>query len=245
MIRPELLSHWLQAANASTIANNAHDPIASEAGSYTDSEFAALLEQMANAEGQAGGLESGVQPQLRVIPAKLALEALARQVPVTTYLSYESAGAREAAALRAAASFAPASSSSFQANIEAAAARHGVSSRLIDAVIQVESAYDPHAVSHAGAKGLMQLMDDTARQVGVANVFDPVQNINGGTRFLADLLRKYEGNTAVALAAYNAGPGRVDRLGISNDEQLFARIDELPVETQGYVRKVLGILNRE
>lgn len=244
MVRSELLSQWLQAVNASTSADRSSDSLPYGNTSYTESEFAALLEQAASTADSSALAGTTATPQMRVIPAKLALEALARQVPVTTYLGYESAGVREGNALEMTASSSSASALMFRTSVEAAAARHHVNSRLIDAVIQVESAYNPFAVSHAGAKGLMQLMDDTARQVGVTNVFDPEQNINGGAKYLADLLRKYDGQEAVALAAYNAGPGRVDRLGIQNDEQLFARIDELPKETQGYIRKVLGILNR-
>jgi len=123
--------------------------------------------------------------------------------------------------------------------ISSAASRYGIDPALIKAVVQTESGFDPNAVSSAGAKGLMQLMDDTARGLGVNDSFDPVQNIDGGTRFLSYLLRKYDGNLAPALAAYNAGPGRVDRLGLTTDEQVGNRIDELPEETQRYIRKVL------
>lgn len=124
--------------------------------------------------------------------------------------------------------------------IEEAAGRYGVEPALIRAVIRAESGYDAYAVSSAGAKGLMQLMDETAASLGVDNPFDPAQNIDGGTRFLAFLLNKYNGNKAVALAAYNAGPGRIDRMGVGDDIELFARYGELPEETQGYIRKVLG-----
>jgi soluble lytic murein transglycosylase-like protein len=86
----------------------------------------------------------------------------------------------------------------------------------------------------------MQLMDGTARSLGVYNSFDPAQNIEGGTRYLASLLDKYNGNEAVALAAYNAGPGRVDRLAISTNDQFRELAASLPVETQRYVAKVLA-----
>ncbi|MDQ6418998.1 lytic transglycosylase domain-containing protein [Paenibacillus sp. LHD-117] len=126
----------------------------------------------------------------------------------------------------------------FAGIIASASAKYGVDSALIEAVIATESGFRPLAESHAGAKGLMQLMDGTARGLGVSDSFDPVQNIEGGTRYLSLLLRKYGGNEAVALAAYNAGPGRIDRLGISTDEELLARLGELPEETQRYVAKV-------
>lgn len=128
----------------------------------------------------------------------------------------------------------------YEAPIRNASLRHGVDSNLVKAVIQAESGYDSKAVSSAGAKGLMQLMDATGQGLGVTDPFDAVQNIEGGTRFLSGLLRKYNGNEAVALAAYNAGPGRVDRLGIKDDADLYAKLGQLPKETQAYVSRVLG-----
>lgn len=123
--------------------------------------------------------------------------------------------------------------------INSASAKYGVDSSLVKAVISKESSFKPNVVSSAGAKGLMQLMDDTARGLGVTDSFDPEQNIDGGTRFLSYLLRKYNGNEGVALAAYNAGPGRVDRLGIRTNEDLAQKLHLLPEETQQYVHKVL------
>lgn len=127
----------------------------------------------------------------------------------------------------------------YAALIEQAAAKYGVDPSLIEAVIQTESGFQADAVSSAGAKGLMQLMDGTARGLGVSDSFNPEQNIDGGTKYLSLLLRKYNGNEQVALAAYNAGPGRIDRIGIRTNEQLQAAIDSLPEETQRYVVKVL------
>ncbi|MWC27473.1 transglycosylase SLT domain-containing protein [Paenibacillus sp. MMS18-CY102] len=124
--------------------------------------------------------------------------------------------------------------------IQAAAAKYGVDPNLVRAVIGTESSFHTDAVSGAGAKGLMQLMDSTAKSMGVTNPFDPIQNIDGGTRYLSYLVNKYNGNEKVALAAYNAGPGRIDRLGISTDEELMANLSKLPAETQRYVSKVLA-----
>lgn len=97
--------------------------------------------------------------------------------------------------------------------VAAASTRNGVSANLLSAVIATESGGDPSAVSRAGAAGLMQLMPGTAVTYGVANRFDPVANVDGGSRFLHDLLVRYHNNVSLALAAYNAGPGAVDSFG--------------------------------
>jgi Transglycosylase SLT domain len=112
--------------------------------------------------------------------------------------------------------------------IQEAATTHGMSPSLIRAVIQTESRFNPLAVSRVGAQGLMQLMPTTARHVGIENPFDPRENILGGTKYLSTLLDRFKGNTAKALAAYNAGP------------TVVARHRGLPPyrETQGYVRKI-------
>jgi len=102
-------------------------------------------------------------------------------------------------------------------------------------VVQVESGFQPQAVSSAGAKGLTQLMDGTARTLGVTNSFDPWQNLTGGATFLSALLSRYHGNVSLALAAYNAGPGAVDAAG-----------GAIPPyeETQRYVRLVTAVYHR-
>jgi soluble lytic murein transglycosylase-like protein len=119
-----------------------------------------------------------------------------------------------------------------KAMVQAAAQRHGLDPRLFDALVQQESAYDPMARSHAGAMGLTQLMPGTARMLGVTDPFDPAQNLDGGARYLAQMLRQFDGDTRLALAAYNAGPGAVKRHG------------GIPPfrETQNYVRRIMGRL---
>jgi len=121
--------------------------------------------------------------------------------------------------------------SEFDQLLTDAAQRYDLDPALLKAVAQAESNFSATAVSHAGAKGIMQLMDATAQQLGVSNSFDPVQNIDGGARFLRHLLDRYNGNEVLALAAYNAGPGAVDKWG------------GLPPydETRAYIPRVLGL----
>ncbi|HYA64174.1 MAG TPA: lytic transglycosylase domain-containing protein [Candidatus Sulfotelmatobacter sp.] len=101
----------------------------------------------------------------------------------------------------------------FQKVIRAAAERYGVDADLIHCVVAVESNFDPKAVSPKNARGLMQLLPQTAAHLGVRDVFDPAENVNAGTRYLHELLGKYRNNLTLALAAYNAGPERVDQYG--------------------------------
>lgn len=98
----------------------------------------------------------------------------------------------------------------FKEIIQEASERHGLDESLIRAVIHIESAFNQYATSPKGARGLMQLMPETARELGVKNIFEVKQNINGGAQYLSWLLKRFNGNLAFALAGYNAGPGAVD-----------------------------------
>ena len=124
----------------------------------------------------------------------------------------------------------PAAAGDLERLADEAARRHGLDPALVRAVVAVESGFQPEAVSPKGAKGLMQLMPATARELGVADPFDAAANLDGGSRYLRSLLARYEGDLAKALAAYNAGMGAV------------ARHRGVPpyAETRRYVQKVLG-----
>ncbi|QQE72765.1 lytic transglycosylase domain-containing protein [Brevibacillus composti] len=122
---------------------------------------------------------------------------------------------------------------------------YGVDEALVREVVRAESNFNPHAVSRAGAKGLMQLMDATAKSLKVRDVYNPDENLAGGTKYLRELLDRYDGNVKVALAAYNAGPGRISRLGIDTDDELEERFSQLPVETQRYVDKIMKRLDQD
>ncbi len=119
---------------------------------------------------------------------------------------------------------------SYAALVDQAAARNGVDPAVLHGLIQQESGFDPSATSGAGAAGLTQLMPGTASSLGVADPLDPAESIEGGARYLSEMMSRFGGNTADALAAYNAGPGAVQQYG------------GVPpyAETESYVSKVLG-----
>jgi soluble lytic murein transglycosylase-like protein len=119
--------------------------------------------------------------------------------------------------------------------IREAAERYGVEEGLVRAVIRMESGGNPGAVSDAGAMGLMQLMPSTAKGLGVEDPFDPVQNLDGGVRYLRQLLDRYNGDQTLALAAYHSGPSRVDRYG---------GVPPFPIVSR-YVKTIQALVQRE
>lgn len=119
--------------------------------------------------------------------------------------------------------------------IKNASKKFSIDEDLIRAVIKQESSFDPNATSTAGAMGLMQLMPGTAEYLGVNNPYDPEENINGGTKYLRELLDMYGSRKEMALAAYNAGPGTLQNRGVKDPSQ----IERLPYETRDYVKKVM------
>lgn len=117
--------------------------------------------------------------------------------------------------------------------VHASAEKYGIDPALFRNLVQQESSFNPRAISSAGALGLAQLMPKTAESLGVTNPFDPAQNLDGGAKYLSQLLKQFNNNRELALAAYNAGPGAVTRAG---------GIPPIP-ETQNYVKKILANLD--
>jgi soluble lytic murein transglycosylase-like protein len=191
-------------------------------GNQDQPKFGTLI----NSFGKAGLLKA---PSSEVkILAPLTLEDYRNQairVRVGAYVSRVRTGTNESAKkddLKA--------PEQIQKVIEGAARRFHLPTELVTAIIKVESNFNPRAVSSEGARGLMQLMPTTAEDLGVRNSFDIRENINGGCRYLKEMLSRFNGKLELALAAYNAGPGAVEKYG------------KIPPykETQDYVKKVLA-----
>lgn len=115
--------------------------------------------------------------------------------------------------------------------VENASEKYGVDKKLILSVIKQESGFDKNAVSGAGAEGLMQLMPSTAKELGVSDPFNAQENVDGGTKYLSELLNMYGNNKELALASYNAGPNAVKNAG--------GDAAKLPYETQNYVKSIM------
>lgn len=208
-----------------------------------DSLFDILLQELMTAEGQEKAMtQGGMADAGRMLSGSME-DALWYIIGQQMYSETEVPpvnGSFQTAGISAAAG----AGGNIDELITRASRAYGVAESLIKAVIETESSFNAEAVSSAGAKGLMQLMDGTARGLGVSNPFDPAQNIDGGTRYLSYQLQRFGGEEKTALAAYNAGPGRIQRLGISNDQELMEKLHLLPKETQNYIMKIENARSR-
>jgi soluble lytic murein transglycosylase-like protein len=155
-----------------------------------------------------------------ISPAQASTAATPRVVPASA--------TTQPAALVTATPVKPATPIELDALVQETSEKHHVDPNLVRAVISAESNWNASAVSRKGALGLMQLVPGTAQRLGVGNAFDPAQNVDGGVRYLGMLLERYNGDINKALAAYNAGPGIVDR---------FGGVPNFP-ETRSYIQKV-------
>jgi soluble lytic murein transglycosylase-like protein len=178
---------------------NSFDSRKSEAGGFGSANFALILAALMESKGANTGLgqtgrAANTIADKPAIPLKTVSVRHLRSAPV--------AGPEKAA-----------SRTGLDSIMERAAQKFGIDPDLLKAVARVESGFNPLAVSESGAMGLMQLMPGTAASLGVKDPFNSAENVEGGARYLRSLLDKYGGNKRLALAAYNAGPGAVDRHG--------------------------------
>ena len=183
----------------------------------------ALLAEEPAVEKTRAAIEAALAAQRKSLEAQR--ESVARQQEAAQRFMIA-----PAPSLPAFAACAPLPSAQIEPLLGAAAAREGLPVDLLRAVARQESGFRPCAVSRAGAMGVMQLMPASAGRLGVRNPFDPRESVDSGARLLKEMLMRYGGDVALALSAYNAGPGSVDAAG------------GVPAiaETQGYVRSILG-----
>jgi len=224
-----IFSSMMIKAMRKTIADNPLLPNSMGEKIYTemlDDEYARLI-----GEGGTLGLSALIEKELRQMDSGVSAPAITPSWMLDKQFVGSGTGAPTMATTDM--DFLAGKTVRWSNQIEAAANKYDIDSSLISAVIGRESAGNRHAVSRAGAKGLMQLMDGTAKELGVTSPFDPNQNVDGGAKYLKTLLNKYDGNEKLALAAYNAGPGSVDKYnGIPPYR-----------ETQEYVKSVLALRN--
>ncbi len=187
-----------------------------EMNAPSSSSFADMFEQLLSTSAQ--GKEEEPSPSL---PLSLSL-GTSFALPPSSILQAEDVSAIPVKKLP--------SKTEIEDIVAEAADKYGVDPKLIKSVIMHESSFNANAKSYVGAMGLMQLMPSTARALGVSDAYDPRDNVLGGTKYLKQMLEKYDGNVQFALAAYNAGPGNVDKYG------------GIPPfkETKSYVQKIMN-----
>ncbi|AIQ37289.1 lytic transglycosylase [Paenibacillus sp. FSL R5-0345] len=212
---------WISLKSATAKSSSANE---TERSGASASQFAAMLQALSSNTSNSGDTSF-----LTSLPDASSVSSLLWQQIGGTAESIESVISGEITDTKP---------TSYDDLIQTASAKYGVPVDLIKAVIDTESSFNPNVVSTAGAKGLMQLMDGTARGLGVSDSFDPAQNIDGGVRYLSYQLKRFDGQEKMALAAYNAGPGRVINLGVSSDQELLEKLTLLPKETQSYITKI-------
>ncbi len=208
---------WIDRPWEKDLRSNPSQPVENRSPqSSVDSFFLALLFKMI----EKTLAEARIEPDSSAIPPAFVLEDFPAQIPERELPADRYCEGQEESKPKI-------KGQDFDYPISKAAAKYELDPALIRAVIQVESNRNPEAVSSVGAQGLMQLMPNTAAEMGVTNSFDPAQNIEGGARYLRQLLNRYQGNRRLALAAYNWGMGNLEK-----------RPEALPKETQRYILKV-------
>ncbi len=200
---------------------------------YLDQEYVNSLYQTMNQANETA--QTSASSEAATDFATTLEEAVNAIPPASTDDSAACASTAESTAAVSSAASVLCTNESLEAIFQKAADTYGVSVNLLKAIAKAESGFQQYATSHSGAMGIMQLMPATAAGLGVTDAYDPEQNIMGGANLISQLLVKYNGDVSLALAAYNAGSGNVDKYG------------GIPpfTETQNYVSKILGYLGGE
>jgi hypothetical protein len=180
-------------------------------------------------------MEGSLKRQKASVQAQLSHLGASASFPASSVMRISSQSVVQVAPSTTCAFHTSSQHASLAEQIEHVALEQGIAIKLLQAVAQTESGFAPCALSPKGAMGIMQIMPETARDLGLANPWDSQQNLTAGAKYLRQLLARYNGDLRLALGAYNAGPGQVDRAG-----------DVPPIpETQEYVQKVLSRIHKD